>query len=356
MKKVMLCFIFLFSLSFHFVHANEENKIIEIQGRNISYNLFFQRLESIIEKQKVSNLYQKKDYILKIKKVLNLLKNDDINLILNNLLEKINNEIYTDENTLKEVVIWKSVLGKEIKVMYKWNITQWFTLFIWSIHGGYEYGTYESIKALAEKLKNSNKKQWMIIETLNPDGLQIFKENGNKQEAYLEWRWNFNGVDLNRNFCTLNYQSGSYVKNASNDKENTMGFSLWEQCGSEPEVQSMDYVLNNFKINKIIDIHSKWGIIFIPDNSIDDTRVQKLWYEVKKILGSNYQFDISYTTQQQKMRKIKIYEVDEGWSWLYTWMLITYAYEKFNIPSIIIELKEHWVIEENISKLVNMLD
>jgi hypothetical protein len=39
---------------------------------------------------------------------------------------------------------------------------------------------------LAEKLKNSNKEQWMIIETLNPDGLQIFKENGNKQEAYLE--------------------------------------------------------------------------------------------------------------------------------------------------------------------------
>jgi hypothetical protein len=38
-----------------------------------------------------------------------------------------------------------------------------------NIHGSYEYGTYETAKLLKEKLIASNKKGWMIIETLNPD-------------------------------------------------------------------------------------------------------------------------------------------------------------------------------------------
>lgn len=356
MKKCILYFVVLLFIGFNFANANEEKKVIEVQWRKISYNLFSQKLETIIENQKVNNLYQKKDYIIKLKKVLNLLKNEDINFIIDNFLEKVDNEIYTDENTVKEAVIWKSVLGKEIKVMYKWNITQWFTLFIWSIHGGYEYGTYESVKALAEKLKKSNKKQWMIIETLNPDGLEFFKENGYKNESYLEGRWNFNGVDLNRNFCTLNYKSWEYIKYSSDNNEEAMIFSLWDRCGSEPEVQAIDYLLKNFKVNKAIDIHSKWGIIFIPDNSIDDSRIKILWEKVKQLLWGNYVFDINYKSESDRKRKIQIYEADEGGAWIFTWMFITYLYEKFNIPSVIIELEKHWVVEENIVNLVNLLD
>lgn len=356
----MRLFLFIFTIflffTFQFSYWFEEEKKIQIQWREFSYDVFSQRLGIIIERKKFEDLYEKRQYILMLKKALFLLKSEDINDIINNFLAQINKKIHTDENTVKEVIIWKSILWKEIKAIYKWDVNQWFLLFVWSIHGAYEYGTYESIKVLAKKLQESNKKQWMIIETLNPDGLEIFKKNWDTNESYLEGRWNFNQVDLNRNFCTLNYQSGEYIKYSSNDNEETMTFSLWDRCGSEPEVQAIDYLLKNFKINRAIDLHSKWGIIFIPDNSIDDSRIKILWEKVKQLLWGDYVFDINYKSESEKKRKIQIYEADEGGAWIYTWMLITYLYEKFNIPSVIIELEKHWVVEENIVNLVDLLE
>lgn len=339
----------------HVSFANYEWQTIKLDNwKKISAQTLYETIEKSVNKKK--NLYEKLKYSAKLQLTLQKANNEKINEITKNLVDKLKEEISLEENKVQEKVIWYSTSWKEIKITFKWNVNKEFTLFTADIHWWYEYWTYLSALRLKEALIKSWKKQWMIIDTLNPDWLQKYFDRWTTSEWYIDWRWNSNSVDLNRNFCTNNFKTWSYTKKALTKEKTTQKLSLWEKCWTEKEIQAFDNLLYSYNFSRVIDIHSKWWVIFIPDWTIENKEITELWMKTKELLWQDYMFDVSFLNEKEKKKKINFYEVDSWWYWVYTWMLITYTYEKFWIPSIIIELKEHWIAENKITKLTWLVD
>jgi hypothetical protein len=258
-------------------------------------------------------------------------------------------QISKEEQKVKEIVIWYTSTWKEIKAYYRGNPKDSFLLFTANIHWWYEYWTYETAKILKEKLISSNKKAWMIIETLNPDWLQVYLDSDKKDDFYLEWRWNANEIDLNRNFCTKSFTNSSYTRLAST-------FKTWETCSQEPEIKAIENLLKNYSFSGLIDIHSAWWILFIPENSFDDQNVISFANRVKNLMWEDYLFKVDYSTEREKEELIKLFDIDSWWDWEFTWTLITYFYEQTGFPAVLLELQDHGKIEEEVFNLVEMLE
>lgn len=282
---------------------------------------FLNDFKSALNKNKSSISDNKKDFYVKIE------------VIIDSLIE---------DKTVHELKLWTTDWWNDIIAFYRWNINEDFTLFTWNIHGWYEVSTYNSVVLLKNDLVSSEKINWIIIETLNPDWL-----NKSDWTSNIKWRWNINNVDLNRNFCTENYQNWYYVK---------WEWSLWkwEYCNSEKEITAFLSLFDKFSISRNLSFHSQWWILFIPDNSIDDKRVIDFGLEVNSYL--DYDFDPSFSNDYQRSLMINYYEIDEWGSLLYTGSLDTYIYEKYDIPSILIELESHTEIENKVKDLINILD
>ena len=91
---------------------------------------------------------------------------------------------------------------------------------------------------------------WHIVPLLNPDGL--LQENSQ--------RGNANGVDLNRNFPTPDWEEESehyWVEKTNRDPRRYPG----ESALSEPETQWMVEEINRFKPDVIVTIHAPHGVV-----------------------------------------------------------------------------------------------
>jgi len=254
----------------------------------------------------------------------------------------------------QEIIIWYSNNNLPIKAYYRWDINKSFFWIFANIHWGYEYWTYNTAIYLKEILDNSDKTQRFIIPTINPDWLELAIKNNFSKNFYLEWRSNKNLVDLNRNFCTPDWQWWNFIKKSLWLVKEDITLSIWEYCLDQKETQVIDEVLQKYKFSEIIDLHSKWWIIFLPDNSIEDYKVINLWNRVKSILSKDYIFNPYYETEEQKLKKIKIYEINERFTNSYWWSMVSYIYLKYNLPTIILELKEHWKIEYGLQNIIKI--
>jgi hypothetical protein len=96
-----------------------------------------------------------------------------------------------------------------------------------------------------EKIEPSN--SWRIIPLLNPDGL--IKKS----------RYNINGVDLNRNFPTTDWETSAKIRWEKNEKSNLRRFP-GKTGGSEPEVQCAIAHIEKFKPDLIVSIHTPYGM------------------------------------------------------------------------------------------------
>jgi hypothetical protein len=201
---------------------------------------------------------------------------------------------------------------------------------------------------LKEKLIASNKKGWMIIETLNPDWLQVYLNSDRKDDFYLEWRANVNNIDLNRNFCTKSFIKSNYVRG-------NVKFQTGETCWQEREVSAIENLFKSYSFSGLIDIHSEWWILFIPENSFEDENVISFANRIKNLLWEDYFFEVDYETARQKEELIKIFDIDSWWEWEFTWTLITYFYELTGAPAVLLELQEHWEIGKEVLNLVEMI-
>lgn len=339
--KYFLGVFIVFSLFYHNVFWNYKD----------FYDKYYDRVNIFLEKKSNWDIYKQKiilDNFLNSFEIKN--KNHIfIKKLLDSIYDEILNKIEKFESTTQKVLLGYSEWQKEIYWYFRWN-PKW--NFIWvfaNIHWWYEYWTYLTAMYLIKELEKQNKKNWFIIPTLNPDWLEIAKKDNFSKLHYVSGRWNKNKVDLNRNFCTSDFSWWEYVKYALFSKEKTE-LSKWFSCNSQAEVKIVLDVLNNYKFDAIIDIHSAWWIFFIPDYSIDDDRVINLWNKLKKSLWNDYKFNLVYKDEDEKLKKIKLYEIDDRWKDIYTWTMVNYIYENFNIPTILVELKKHWEVEKNLIK------
>lgn len=92
--------------------------------------------------------------------------------------------------------------------------------------------------------------EWRVVPCLNPDGLL----------AQPPTRMNANGVDLNRNFPTRdwNERALSYWKNKTgSDRRRYPG----AQAASEPETRGLLELIDNFRPEAIVTIHAPYGLL-----------------------------------------------------------------------------------------------
>lgn len=251
--------------------------------------------------------------------------------------------------TTRKIILWYTQNQLPIEAYVNGDPQKWYFWIFANMHGGYEYGTYLSALALKDKLEQENKTGWFIIPTSNPDWLEIYLKNGDEQDYYISGRTNANNVDLNRNFCSSDFVLNWFIKNGIE-----VDTWIWG-CGSEIETQIISNTLSDYLFHQIISLHSAGNIIFIPDYSFDDSGVTDFAARVSNILP-DYDFDISYSSQKEKDIKIQKYEVNERWEADYTGTLENYIYEKYQIPTLLIELPEHGKIDRNLLDLTELFD
>jgi len=248
---------------------------------------------------------------------------------------------------VQEVTLWFSEQGREIKWYFKWIPDNGYNLIVSNIHGAYEYGTYETALILLSELKKTDNVGWFIIPTLNPDGLQEYFERGYELSAYLDGRDNAHEIDLNRNFCTQNFRL------AEIEKYGKQMFTGREICNSEKETRVMVAALERFQFLRGVSLHSTGWVIYIPDNSIDDERVINYAVQLRNILPW-YDFYPNLSTPERREESIYGYEIDEWNSWEFTGTMETYIYETYDIPVLLLELDQHWKIEENLKNIFSL--
>jgi len=357
---IIICFYFsINSISAKYYNNYELSTIhIEIKWKQYRGDLIYKIFDNKIHrdqwwnKEKVLLYYKNKvkslDALLKNRK---LTKNQlkifqSFYLILKHWVNEYEEILF---NTVQKIKLWESELWESIFWYYKWDPKKWFFWIFSNIHGSYEYGTYQTANYLLKELKGSNHTGWFIIPTINPDGLSYYEKDWKLYPYYLKWRGNINNVDLNRNFCTKNFQLMTFNKN-------WRYFKSWmEECNSEKETKTVVNVLDTYKFNEIISLHSQGWNFFIPDGSIDDIKIINFWKKVSNIL-ENYSFDISYSNTQEKKQKLLEYEIDEWWKNIFTWTMETYIYEKYNIPVLILELEQHWKIEYDLINIHSLFN
>lgn len=269
----------------------------------------------------------------------------EINILLSDLSEYFSEQLY---GSLREVVLWYSEQGRPIRGYYKGKPEDGYKLLIGNIHGAYEYGAYETSLLLLEKLKNTDVTGWFIIPTLNPDGLEIYKERWNTQSFYLEGRSNTRGIDLNRNFCTKNFLLQEIEKFGLRMRTWNWG------CQSERESQVLVNTLEAYTFTLALSLHSRGQIFYIPDNSLTDGRVRDLWYSLKTLLP-DYDFAPDISTELKFQNSLERYEIDEWGVELFTGTIESYIYETLDIPVILIELSEHGQVEERLLWVFDIL-
>ena len=168
-------------------------------------------------------------------------------------------------------------------------------LIIGVFHGEEPQGNYLINKYMQTDLSQI-KNKLVIIPCLNPDGM------AKKQ------RQNSNGIDLNRNFPTKNWE-------LTNKKEYFGGTSP----ASEIETKFMIEVLENYKFDAILSIHAPFEIVNY------DGPAKEIAEKISKITGYPVQGDIGYPTPGS---------------------FGNYAGVERNIPTLTLELPENVANEE----------
>ncbi|MEM7083458.1 MAG: M14 family zinc carboxypeptidase [Pseudomonadota bacterium] len=125
-------------------------------------------------------------------------------------------------------------------------------LLIGGIHGD-EYSSVTIVfRWLRELEQNSGPFHWRVVPTLNPDGLLM--------PPRMSQRMNANGVDLNRNFPTPNWEREAmdyWVNRTRKSKRRYPGKAPL----SEPESRWLAKQIDEFKPNAVISVHAPHGIV-----------------------------------------------------------------------------------------------
>ncbi len=108
--------------------------------------------------------------------------------------------------------------------------------------------TFEWMRRLADQEKQPF--YWRVVPCLNPDGVL----------AAMPRRANANGVDLNRNFPTPDWDSKATLYWNNKTKSDPRRFP-GKKAGSEPETQWLIGQIKSFRPDAIVSIHAPYGVL-----------------------------------------------------------------------------------------------
>ena len=146
---------------------------------------------------------------------------------------------------------------------------------------------------------------WHVVPMMNPDG--VLKKAAS--------RTNQNGIDLNRNLPTDDWQENALKYWRERKNENPRRYP-GEQAASEPETQWLVDEINSFKPDAIISVHAPYGMVDF-DSLLLDTAPKSLGKLHLNMLGT------------------------------YPGSLGNYAGINRNIPVVTLELPHAWVMPTN---------
>ena len=109
---------------------------------------------------------------------------------------------------------------------------------------------------------------WRFVPVLNPDGIMVQPPR----------RVNANGVDLNRNFPTPNWERDAKIyweKRTSKDPRRWPG----PKPLSEPESQFLHQQMQSFQPNLIVSIHAPYGVLDFDGPSVPPSRLGRLYLD-----------------------------------------------------------------------------
>ena len=109
---------------------------------------------------------------------------------------------------------------------------------------------------------------WRFVPVLNPDGIMVQPPR----------RVNANGVDLNRNFPTPNWERDAKIyweKRTSKDPRRYPG----PKPLSEPESQFLHQQMQSFQPNLIVSIHAPYGVLDFDGPSVPPSRLGRLYLD-----------------------------------------------------------------------------
>lgn len=355
MKKIILITLLLLVPTITYWNNVLDSLSIWVKWKYYNGYELYLTIDNKINKYTKYNLEKKKEIYKKLLKQINLLNTTNHNKNLNNIEilikfwhDNVLKKLKTNYSKTQKITLWYTEKWYEIIAYYKWNPKDGYFWVFANIHGWYEYWTYNTALYLIDEFEKSWKTWRFIIPTINPEWLEYYFKYKNRSYFYNKWRVNSNNVDINRNFCTSDFNLTTFIKNWEY-------FQTWiNNCNSENETNIIIKTLKKYKFNKVLSMHSQWKIIYIPNNSIDDKKISIFWKEIQSVIP-NYEFDINYKTNYQKRQKVEHHEIDEWWKWIYTWTMENYIYEKYNIPVILLELYDHWKLEYNLKNLTKYL-
>jgi len=109
---------------------------------------------------------------------------------------------------------------------------------------------------------------WRFVPVLNPDGITVQPPR----------RVNANGVDLNRNFPTPNWERDAKIyweKRTNKDPRRYPG----PKPLSEPESQFLHQQMQSFQPNLIVSIHAPYGVLDFDGPSVPPSRLGRLYLD-----------------------------------------------------------------------------
>lgn len=153
------------------------------------------------------------------------------------------------------------------------------------------------------------KNRLLFIPCLNPDGLE------------LNARQNANGVDLNRNFPTQNWQGGKHIEPSE--------YFGGNEAASEVETKFVIEIIDEFKPDVILTLHAPYKVVNY------DGPAKDIAEKISEIIGYPATTDIGYLTPGS---------------------FGTYAGLERNIPTITLELDEEIGVNELINPVNKIFD
>ena len=154
----------------------------------------------------------------------------------------------------------KTKLGNEIELLGEKNSK---SLVIGVFHGDEPQGKF----LINEYLKTHSNTNLLFIPCLNPDGLELGR------------RTNSNGVDLNRNFPTKNWEL--------TEKNEFFG---GEKAASEIETRFLIDIINEYKPSLILTLHAPFKVVNY------DGPAKEISEKISKIINYPVEASIGYPT------------------------------------------------------------
>lgn len=122
--------------------------------------------------------------------------------------------------------------------------------------------------AAEEKVAMPQPAHWRFLPALNPDGMLMHPPR----------RTNANGVDLNRNFPTPNWERDAAVywqKRTNKDPRRWPG----PKPLSEPETRFLHEQMERFRPHLIVSIHAPYGVLDFDGPSVPPSRLGRLYLD-----------------------------------------------------------------------------